>query len=134
MSTDIFEIFNRVFGNMDAMFRDVEKEYSVSNLLPTVTLPSVKSYYSEQRTLTEDGVTTHYHNGKVSNLNGPAITYEDDREDEYWIDGKCITKEEHDKIKAEVEDNREHVIYIDGTPKKVTGKKLKALRHLMDSG
>lgn len=129
---DIFDIFNRVFGNMDVIMRDLEKEFHTPNLLPRITLPGIKTYYSEQRALTNDGVTTYYDNGRVSKLGGPAVVYADEREDEYWIDGKRISKEEHDKMLVEYEDNKIHTVYIDGKPNDIPGKKLKLLRQMLE--
>ena len=112
---DVFDLFNHAFDNMDTLF-----------------YPKVKSYCSEQRSITEGGVTTHYHNGMVSRLDGPAVVYQDEREDEYWVDGRRVSKEVHDKLRQDHEDKKEHIIYIDGQQKKVNGKKLREIKQLLE--
>lgn len=129
---DIFDIFNRFFGNMDIVMRDMEREFENPNLFPKITIPSIKTYYSEQRALKENGVTTYYNNGKVSRLDGPAVIYDDDREDEYWLDGKRITKEEQEKALINYEEEKEHIIYVDGVPKRIKGKQYKEMKRLIE--
>ncbi len=110
---DIFRYMDNFFDNM-----------IVNNYIPT-------TFYYDQGSVVKDGIKTYYDKGKVSRLGGPAIIYDDDREDEYWVDGKKISKEDHDKLLQEYEDNKIHTIYIDGITKEVTGKKLKLINELL---
>jgi len=93
---------------------------------------SRRSYYRDVGALKEDGVTTYYENGRVHRLDGPAVVYDDKRESEYWLNGKRVTKEEHDKLRLDLEDKKQHTVYIDGVPKVISGKKLRLLNEVLN--
>lgn len=129
---DIFDRLNYFFANFDAMFRDMEHDMGMGNLLPSISIPSVKTYYTEQRAISDNEKTTYYINGKVSRLDGPAIEYKDEKkENEWWIDGKQTTKEEVEKEYQKLQDERIHHITVDGRHYEVPGKRLKELKSLL---
>ena len=84
-----------------------------------------------QSSKTENGVTTYYTNGMVSRLDGPAIMYDDNREDEYWLDGMKTDKQTIEKLQREKEDAKMHTIHIDGVNREVSGKTLRELRRII---
>lgn len=88
--------------------------------------------YGDKQSFKSNGITTHYYKGRVSCLEGPAVVYDDERPDEYWIDGRQVSKEKHDEIRQKHEDERNHVIYIDGRKKVITGKKLRQIKSILE--
>lgn len=123
---DFFDIFDRLWGTMDAQFRELEREWGVPNRLPVITLPAVKTKYIDQRTYHDGEKTINYLNGMIHRDDGPAVKYDDGRE-EYWLKGMKVSKEEFESHKQQLEDEKVHYIYLDGREYKVTGKKLKEL-------
>ena len=52
--------------------------------------------------ISASGVKTWYVNGKQHRLNGPAVEFTDSKQDEYWIEGSNMTKEEWEDYKWEL--------------------------------
>ena len=130
---DIFDAVNRVFANVDGLFRDAEKELGMGNLFPHVTVPSVKTYYSEQRAIDDGEKITYFTNGKVSRVDGPAVVYHDKNkgQNEWWIDGRQVTKEAVEAAKQKIEDERVHHVSVDGRTFEVKGSELKKIKELL---
>lgn len=134
MLSDPFDRISHLFGNFDAAFRDLEQSLGMGNLLPYVTVPSVKTKYLEQRCVEDKEKRTYYHNGLVSRLDGPAIEWKDEKkEDEWYVDGVRLTKEEVEAKKQEIEDAATHHLTIDGKHMEVTGKQLRELKKMLGS-
>lgn len=130
---DLFDVVNNLFGNFDKVMREVEEEFNTPNLFPSITIPSIKTYFTENRAVSDDEKTTYYHNGKVSRLDGPAVVWHDtEREDEWWVEGKLMTEKEVAKLKQKMEDEKEHEVFVDGKKVKIKGSKLKQLKELLD--
>jgi mannosyltransferase OCH1-like enzyme len=124
----MFDIFDRMFGTMDAAFRQMEREFHCPNRLPVITIPAVKTYSVDQRAYDDGEKIQKFTNGILHCETGPAVVYHDEKkEDEYWLEGRLVTKEEVEKRKEEIEDNRMHSIWIDNKEFKVTGKRLREL-------
>ena len=124
---DAFDIFDRMFGTLDAAFRDIERDFRCPNRLPVITLPAIRTSRVDRRTYHDGEKTISYQNGLVHNDTGPAIIYDDDREDEYYLNGIKSTKEEVESLKQKLEDEREHSVWVDGKEYKVSGKRLREL-------
>ncbi len=131
---DFVRNFNRVFANVDTYFRDFEREHGVRGLFPTITVPSILNAFDEIFSSEEtDEKVTFYQNGKVHREDGPAVVYKsvknkdgkvaEKKDDEYWLDGKQVTKEVVDALVAKREDEKEYVVYIGDVEYKVKGKK-----------
>jgi hypothetical protein len=123
---DIFDLFDRVWGNLDAQFRDMEREWGVPNRLPIITLPSVKTKYTDKRTFHDGEKTINYVNGMIHKDNGPAVVYDDGKE-EFWLKGMKVSKQEFESHKQQLEDDKIHYVHIDGVEYTLTGKQLKEL-------
>lgn len=125
---DMFDIFDRMFGVMDASFRQIERDFHCPNRLPVITIPAIKTYSVDQRAYDDGEKIQKFTNGILHCETGPAVTYHNkEKEPEYWLDGRRVTKEEVDKRKEEIEDNRMHSIWIDNKEFKVSGKRLREL-------
>lgn len=106
--------------------------YTIFDLLDETIRAFEAPSYAEKQSFKRDGVTTHYFRGKVSRLDGPAVVYDDDTEDEYWLDGRQISKEVHDEVRRKYEDEKKHVIVIDGERKVINGKMLRKIKALLE--
>lgn len=127
LAEEIFDDVNRTFAVIDTAFRDVENRHGLRNVLPYVSIPSVKSYsrYEDIRTYDDGTKEETYKNGKLHGV----VSYHDKKTpSEYWLEGKQITKEAWEASLAEQEDKKIHVIYVDDRPYEVTGKQLKELK------
>lgn len=141
---DFVRNFNRVFANVDTYFRDFEKEHGVRGLFPTITVPSILNAFNEVFSSEEDDTkVTFYQNGKVHREDGPAVVYKDLKnkngesivrpENEYWYNGKQVTKEFIENLVAQKEEEKEYVIYLGDVEYKVKGKKkLEELKKLLN--
>lgn len=106
-NNDFFDSFNNLFANMDNVFRDYEKRVGVPSLLPLVTVPTFKNKVDRRITsVTKDGVTRNFLDGMLHCETGPAVIYEDDRQDEYWLEGVKVTKEQVEEHKQKLEDDK----------------------------
>jgi len=113
-----------IVSYMDDIF-----SYSVYDIVPKKR----NIYHVDTRVEKRNGITTYYESGKLSRLGGPAIEYDDTKQEcEYWYEGKKITKEEHDKLYMEKEDNKLYTIYIDGQYKQISGKKMRLLKQILE--
>lgn len=136
---DFVRSFNHVFANVDAYFRDFEKEHGVRGVFPTITVPSILNAFNELFATEEtDTAVTFYKNGKVHREDGPAVVYKSQGSDtnhkpnEYWLDGKQVTKEVVEALVAKTEEEKEYVIYVGDVEYKVKGKKkLEELKKLL---
>jgi hypothetical protein len=129
MFRDPFDRMNNLFANFDVMFRELEKDFGVGNLLPHVTVPSVKTYYKDHRAVDDGEKVTFYPNGRVHRLDGPAVMWNDDSKEEWWLDGKQVTQEEVEKERQRLADEQVHNISVDGRTYEVTGKQLRELKN-----
>jgi hypothetical protein len=50
----------------------------------------------------------------------------------YFLEGEKVTKEEIESRRLKLEDERIHNVYIGNQARRVTGKKLKELKKLLD--
>jgi hypothetical protein len=127
LAEEIFDDVNRTFAVIDTAFRDVENRHGLRNALPSVSIPSVKSYsrYEDIRSYDDGTKTETYKNGK---LHGEVIYHDKKTPTEYWVEGRQVTKEVWDAGRVEQEDKKIHVIYIDNRPYEVTGKQLKEFK------
>lgn len=130
---DIFDDLNHVMANMDVFFRDAEEKLGMGNLLPHVTTPACKTYYTDQRAVDDGEKITYYRNGRVSRIDGPAVEYHDKEkgQDEWWLEGKLVTKELVEEEKEKIEAKRIHYLSIDGKTYNVTGDKIKIIKELL---
>lgn len=126
-SHDNWDLLNNVFGNLDAAFRELEKENGWFNRLPFITLPSVKTQYVDRRTYHDGEKTIKMVNGMRHCEDGPAIIYDDGRPDEFWLEGVKVTKEEVESNMQKIMDEKIHQIHIDGRTFEVTGKQLREM-------
>ena len=121
---DIFDEFNNIFANFDVLFRDFEKSHNRRGLLPSVSIPSVKLTYDDTRVYGDNDKTVHYKNGMLHREDGPAVVYnKEGKEDEYWLEGKRVSKEDVDKFQEKIEENKTHYLYVDNKEYKILGKK-----------
>ena len=130
---DIFDEMNRLMANFDVMFRDVEKELGMGNLLPYVTVPATKTYYREQRALDDGEKITYFQNGRVSRLDGPAVIYHDEKnEAEWWLDGRQVDEATVKDKCEELEDEKIHHVSIDGRAVEVKGSDLRKIKEILN--
>jgi hypothetical protein len=124
-----FNKMNTVFAVFDNLFRDMERDLGMGNLLPRVTVPSIKTYYLDQRAVDDGEKITYYTNGRVGRLDGPAVEYHDkNKEPEWWLEGRQVTQEIVESQRSKLEDEKIHHLSIDGRSYEVTGKQLKELK------
>lgn len=129
---DIFDDLNHVMANFDVFFRDAEKNLGIGNLLPKVSVPATKTYYSEQRAFDDGEKITYYHNGRVSRIDGPAVVYHDDKkEDEWWLEGRQVDEDTIKKEHQKLEDERIHYVSIDGRSYEVKGTELRKIKSIL---
>jgi hypothetical protein len=124
---DMFDSINRVFGVFDTEFRDMEKRFGVRNALPSVSVPSIKtySYYEDVRTYDDGEKVETFKNGKLHGV----VTYHDKKTPtEYWINGRQTNKEMWEEHLQKLENERIHEVYVDGVPHRLTGKQVKELK------
>jgi hypothetical protein len=124
---DLFDTINKVFATVDVEFRDAERRFGLRNALPSVSVPSIKtySYYEDIRSYDDGEKVETYKNGK---LHGVVKYHDKKKPDEYWIDGREVSKEKWDAHIQKIEDERVHEVYVDGVPYTLTGKQLKGLK------
>lgn len=120
---DMFDIFDRMFGVMDASFRQIERDFHCPNRLPVITIPAIKTFSVDQRAYDDGEKIQKFTNGILHCETGPAVVYHDDKkEDEYWLDGRRVDKEDVESLKQKLEDEREHSVWIDGKEYKIKHK------------
>lgn len=76
-----------------------------------------------------------YHNGRLHNEKGPAVSYKDKSKhnlNEYWLNGRKVTKDEVDAYREKKEDETPIIITIEGVEKKITGKQWKLIKAYID--
>jgi hypothetical protein len=127
---EVIDEINNVFANFEIIFRDLEKCHKTRGLFPTISLPSILHEMDENIEIDSDHEKTiYYKNGKVHREDGPAIQYHkngqmpDGTLDEYWLEGKHVTKKDIVDLLAKQEEEREYVIYIGEREYKIKGKK-----------
>jgi hypothetical protein len=125
---DPFDTFNRLFAELDHSFRGWEKDWGVS--LPAITVPGVS--YEDTRVYSDGETEKHFKNGMLHRLDGPAvIKYAKDGKvtsEEYFLEGVKKTKEEVEVCRNDIENKKEHIVYLGNKRFKITGKKLKELQ------
>lgn len=131
---ELTQLFYHAFGTLDAEFRDFERSSGRFNMLPKITLPSVKTYSESYRTINDGESIRYFKNGMLHNDEGPAVIYQDkDKQAEYWLNGIKSTEKDVEEIKLKKEDERKHTIYLDSVPYEVTGKQLKQIKDNLKS-
>ena len=83
------------------------------------------------KTKNKDQKTIYYKNGMVHNENGPAIVHKDGKE-EYWLEGRKVTKEDVTTYRQNLEDNTKHCVYVADKPYIINGKQLRQLKSTLD--
>lgn len=125
---DPFEVFNRLFAELDHEFRGYEKDWGV--VLPAITVPGVS--YEDSRVYSDGETEKHFKNGALHREDGPAIVkYGKDGkivEETYFLEGVKKTKEEVEAYHKDKEDKKEHLVYLGNKRFKITGKKLRELQ------
>ena len=124
---DMFDIFDRMFGVMDSNFREIERDFHCPNRLPVITIPAVKTSAVDQRAYHDGEKIQKFTNGILHCDSEAAVIYDDDRDDEFWLNGRQVDKAAIEKHYNELLDNKIHSVWIDGKEFKVTGKKLRQL-------
>ena len=77
----------------------------------------------------DDGTKVEYFkNGRLHNENGPAVVYYKDSKEEYFLEGRQVSKERIEEYKVKKEDEKIHIITIDDQDFKITGKQLKEFK------
>lgn len=129
-----FEGLSHMMARFDVAFRDIEKELGIEQpIFPIVTVPAIKKYYTDFKKYDDGEKVEYFLNGRLHNHNGPAIEYKDkNKESEYWLEGRKVTKEDVEKYKEDLEDKKEHYITIDGKTKVITGKQYKEFKSKFD--
>lgn len=127
---EILSEINNAFANVDIIFRDLEKSHNTRGLFPIISLPSILHEIPENISIDSDHEKTiYYKNGKVHREDGPAIQFHkkgklpDGTHDEYWLEGKQVTKKQLDDFASKKEEEKEYTIYIGEREYKVKGKK-----------
>ena len=122
--------FNNIFGNFDALFRDIEQETGC-RIFPHVDIPGV--FEDTQLYSYSDGdKVVHYKNGALHREDGPAVVYHNSSDnakpDEYWLDGRRVTKEEVEAYRLDKVKKKLHKISLGGETFTITGEKLNELK------
>lgn len=122
----IFDHINRIFGSFDKEFREIERELGFRNILPVVSVPAVRYSYHDCVQVYDDGEKVEtFKNGK---LHGEVVYHDKNKDSEYYIEGRRVTKEEWEAYCQKEADKKIHYITIDDKEYKVTGKQLKELK------
>lgn len=127
---DLYDLFNHMFAEMDAEFRDFERDFGLNNAFPRISLPAIKTYCSDVRTFEDNEKRETYVNGK---LHGEVKYKEKDKPSEYYWFGKSITEDEYKTKLLEHEEKKEYNFYLGDKNYKVSGKKLKEIENLLES-
>jgi len=126
--------FNNIFANFDTLFREIEDQTGCRSF-PHVDIPGVfedSQFYS----YSEGDRTVHYKNGALHREDGPAVVYHEKggtRVDEYWLDGKRVTKEEMESYRTEKLKKKLHRVSLGGDTFTITGEKLVELKAWLKS-
>lgn len=126
---------NRIFGLMDKEFREIEQEFGLRNALPSVTIPAIRYIQQDYYQTYDDGEKVEtYKNGK---LHG-EVQYRDGRPSEYFIEGRCVTKEKWDEYQKDLEENeKKYIVSIGNKEYKVSKKQLteiqKTVKNILES-
>jgi hypothetical protein len=89
----------------------------------------VPSSYQSNVRIIDDGTKVEYlKNGRLHNENGPAVVYYKDSKEEYFLEGRQVSKERIDEYKTKKEDEKIHFISIDDQDYKITGKQLREFK------
>ncbi len=127
---DLVKSVNNVFANLDNVFRDIEKSHGSRGLFPIISIPSILHALNENVSFDQDGMkTTYYKNGKVHREDGPAVEYHSDIKlpegtvNEYWLEGKQVTKKDVEDLVVKKEEEKIYTIYVGEKEYKIKGKK-----------
>lgn len=122
--------FNNIFANFDTLFREIEDQTGCRSF-PHVDIPGIfeeTQFYS----YSEGDRTVHYKNGALHREDGPAVVYhghdDNTRPDEYWLEGKRVTKEEMEAYRLEKVKKKLHKVSLSGETFTITGEKLNELK------
>lgn len=128
---DPFDMFNRIFAELDHAFREAETTYHV--LLPSINVPAI-SHYEDRRVFSDGNKERHFKDGVLHRDDGPALIEYDDKgkvvKEVYYLEGEKTTKEAVEEHRQKIEDEKIHNIYLGNKAYRVNGKKLRELEKL----
>lgn len=109
--------FDRVFM---ATFNDLFENFNQTFKSPQIYRKDIYTDRNDQDT------EIHYIDGFVDKTVNRKTG-----ETAYYIKGKLVSKPEYDKYYQEIEDAKEHALYIDGKIYKTTGSKLRKILEIL---